>query len=174
MRVKHVLVSILIMISIGVVGSTLAAPVDPTPSTNDQNRINGWAHVNQISIGPGTTDMMFISTRAFQSCFEYRTDGDLSQSTGDNYNPAILDGLYPFTCENNSSTTLTIEAEEYVEIRMVFGGESDERFDWTRFEVDPVSSSAIPANASWAMWALIVALMAISSVYLSRRSRQGR
>ncbi len=36
---------------------------------------------------------------------------------------------------NNSTETLTLSALEYVEIRMVFGGERDERFDWTRVDV---------------------------------------
>ena len=30
---------------------------------------------------------------------------------------------------------MTINANEYVEVRMVFGAETDERFDWTRFDV---------------------------------------
>ena len=80
--------------------------------------------------------MQFISTRTFASCFEYRSDGDTSQASGDpNYNTDILDGLYPFFCENDSTRTQTISAIAYVEVRMVFGAETDERFDWTRFDV---------------------------------------
>ena len=110
-----------------------------TPSTNDTNRTNGWAHVDQLSAGIGTTDLQFISTRAFYSCFEYRTDGDITQKTSDtNYNSNITDGLYPYYCQNNNSSTHTITADEYVEVRMVFGAETDERFDWTRFDVLPV------------------------------------
>lgn len=105
------------------------------PSTNDANRANAWAHVNQGDIRIGETDLEFVAPRSFFSCFEYRTDGDTSQSTGTNYNPAVTDGLYPFTCQNNSSTILTISANEYVEVRMAFGAETDERFDWTRFDV---------------------------------------
>lgn len=108
-----------------------------TPSTNDINRDNGWAHVNQTGVGIGETTLEFVSTRSFYSCFEYRTDGDTSQATGDNFNPAITDGLYPYTCVNNSTSDLEIEANEYVEVRMVFGAETDERFDWTRFDVIP-------------------------------------
>ncbi len=112
-----------------------------TPSTNDINRTNSWAHVDQLSQGVGTTDLQFISTRGFYSCFEYRTDGDtsqvLSENGGVNYNTDITDGLYPYVCENNSNEILTIPANEYVEVRMVFGAERDERFDWTRFDVLP-------------------------------------
>ncbi len=72
----------------------------------------------------------------FASCFEYRSDGDTSQKVGDtNYNPGITDGLYRFTCVNNSTETETAHANDYVEIRMVFGAERDERFDWTRVDV---------------------------------------
>ena len=110
-----------------------------TPSTNDINRTNSWAHVDQLSQGVGTTDLQFISTRAFYSCFEYRTDGNtsqvLAQNGGVNYNTNIIDGLYPYYCQNNNSSTHTISANGYVEVRMVFGAETDERFDWTRFDV---------------------------------------
>ena len=107
-----------------------------TPSTNDINRTNGWAHVDQVSSGIGTTTLEFISTRAFLSCFEYRTDGDTSQMiSGANYNTSITDGLYPYVCVNNSTQTKTFTAQSYVEVRMVFGAETDERFDWTRFYV---------------------------------------
>lgn len=111
------------------------------PSTNDENRDKGWAHVNQIDVGIGETTLEFVSQRSFASCFEYRTDGDASQATGDpNYNPDAHD-LYPFTCVNNSTSTKTFEANEYVEVRMVFGAEGDERFDWTRFDVLPDAQS---------------------------------
>ena len=119
----------------------MAAPVLAShftfPSTNDENRDAGWAHVNQLSVGIGETELAFVSTRGFLSCFEYRTDGDVTQATSDtNYNPNAH-GLYPFRCVNNSTTTVTLEADAYVEVRMVFGAEADERFDWTRFEVLP-------------------------------------
>ncbi|MFC1688213.1 hypothetical protein ACFL07_00960 [Pseudomonadota bacterium] len=82
--------------------------------------------------------MEFVSTRAFYSCFEYRTDGDLTQKIDDtNFNSEITDGLYPFFCVNNQVRVETITALEYVEVRMVFGAETDERFDWTRFDVIP-------------------------------------
>lgn len=119
------------------------ADVNPvTPSTNDVNRTNGWAHVNVADVGPGYTEMEFVSTRGFYSCFEYRTDGDtseiLAENSGANYNNDVTDGLYPYLCVNNSTATRTINADQYVEVRMVFGAERDERFDWTRFDVDPV------------------------------------
>ncbi len=113
-----------------------------TPSTNNQNRINDWAHVNQKSMSIGNTELEFVSTRSFYSCFEYRTDGDTTQMINPtNYNTNITDGLYPYICVRNETKVQTITAEEYVEVRMVFGAESDERFDWTRFDVVPAIST---------------------------------
>jgi hypothetical protein len=141
----------------GLAGVANAAVNAVTPSTNDINRTNGWAHVDQLSVDVGSTNLQFISTRAFYSCFEYRTDGNTSQviteNGGVNYNTNITDGLYPYFCENNSNETATITANEYVEIRMVFGAETDERFDWTRFDVLPkledLEAPTVPANLRW-------------------------
>jgi hypothetical protein len=79
-------------------------------------------------------DIEFVSTRPFASCFEYRSD-DEGPSAAVNFNPAILDGLWTFECVTNSVESLTIAAETHVDIRMVFGAETDERFDWTRVDV---------------------------------------
>lgn len=114
-----------------------------TPSTNDINRTNGWSHVDAAP-KVGEVELTFIQPRYFVACFEYRTDGDTSQMTSpNNYNTGITDGLYPYFCLDNRGNTSTmtrvetIPANEYVEVRMVFGGERDERFDWTRFDVLP-------------------------------------
>lgn len=123
-----------------------------TPSTNATNKTNGWAHVDQVTKGVGSTNLQFISTRGFYSCFEYRTDGDSTQvlleNGGVSYNPLVADGLYLYTCSNNSSVTKTITAKEYVEVRMVFGAENDERFDWTRFDVDKPTTPPSIENLS--------------------------
>ena len=120
---------------VSIAGAALADVNPVTPSTNDINRTNNWAHVDLVATNVGSVDVEFISTRGFYSCFEYRADGDTSQSSGVNYNPAITDGLYPFTCVRNETVPMTLSANEYVEVRMVFGAETDERFDWTRFDV---------------------------------------
>jgi hypothetical protein len=129
-----------VMMSGLVAGSTLAAVNSVTPSTNALNQAKGWASVDVVP-GPGTATMTFRSTRSFYSCFEYRTDGDtsqrLSENGGDNYNSDVTDGLYPYACVNNNTKTVTVSAHAYVEVRMVFGAERDERFDWTRFDVLP-------------------------------------
>lgn len=138
-----------IVLTVFILSSASAIAVDPTPSTNDANKVNGWAYVEVIASGPGTITLQFVSTRSFWSCFEYRTDGDTSQMTSaTNYNGAITDGLYPYKCVNNSSTQVTLLASSYVEARMVFGAESDERFDWTMFTVPPVPAAPV---TEW-MW----------------------
>lgn len=130
------LIASILLFSFGMISAEVNAV---TPSTNDLNRDNGWAHVDETNVGIGEVTLNFVSQRAFYSCFEYRTDGDTSQKTSDsNYNPGVTDGLYPYYCQNNNERTVTFSADEYVEVRMVFGAETDERFDWTRFDVFPV------------------------------------
>lgn len=125
-----------LLIPYGFVPKDVFAVVDSiTPSTNDINRSKGWAHVD-VDEGVGEATFEFISTRNFYSCFEYRTDGDTSQiTTPNNPNKDIADGYYPYFCQINNSRVKTIKANQYIEIRMVFGAERDERFDWTRFDV---------------------------------------
>ena len=125
---------LMVVMLVGVV----AADVNPvTPSTNEINKTIPWAHFNVLDTDFGELEVEFVQPRAFYACFEYRTDGDTSQATGDpNYNEDITDGLYPYVCLSTAGTSnITIQANEYVEIRHVFGGERDERFDWTRVDV---------------------------------------
>ena len=140
---KKISVFMIALLMMVVITSAVSAAVNAvTPSTNAINKTNGWAHVDEVSKGVGNVTLNFVSTRGFASCFEYRSDGDVTQKIGNtNYNTSVTDGLYPFVCVNNTTKSLTLYAYEYVEIRMVFGAEKDERFDWTRFEVIP-----IPAN----------------------------
>lgn len=119
------------------------------PSTNSQNIVNGWGNVTETGDGADSVTLKFTSTRAFWSCFEYRTDGDTSQVTSPtNFNSEILDGLYPYYCQNNSNSTHTITANEYVEVRLSFGDEKDERFDWTRFDVADLIAPTVPEITS--------------------------
>jgi hypothetical protein len=75
---KHIFLTILLTITLGTMSAGFASAYDP-PSTNDQNRTSGWAHVDQISVGVGYVELEFVWPRAFYSCFEIRTDGDTSQ-----------------------------------------------------------------------------------------------
>ena len=131
-----VLAVLVLVFSVGAINAV-------TPSTNDINRTKDWAHVDEVSKDVGEITLQFTSTRSFYSCFEYRTDGDTSQMISpDNYNLDITDGLYPFVSTFNTTVIKTIHANEYVEIRMVFGAETDERFDWTRFDVLPAPTKS--------------------------------
>jgi hypothetical protein len=123
-------------------GPALAVVNAVFPSTNDANRSNGWAHVEQASATRTDTTLVFTNPRAFQACFEVRTDGDATQRRSPlHFNPGVTDGLYPFFCLRDASTTRTFAASDYVEVRLAFGAETDERFDWTRFDLahDPQS-----------------------------------
>ena len=147
------------------IGAVMAA----MPSTNEANEANGWAHFEVVSVGPGEATLNFISTRNFYSCFEVRTDGDTSQiiseNGGVNYNTNVLDGLYPYYCVKNSSTQVTIPANEYIEVRMVFGAEDDERFDWTEVEVLP----PVVVPEFGAIVAMLTALGALGVFFVIRR-----
>lgn len=135
-----------IALILSTMGMAFGAVDAVTPSTNDENRAEGWAHFNVLETRVGEIDIELVSTRSFPSCFEYRSDGE-DPTYPDNFNPDIEDGLWPFTCVYNNTRTLTLSAVEYVEIRMVFGAERDERFDWTRVEVVPVPGARGLQNA---------------------------
>lgn len=122
---------------------TLAAFASPAlaydfPSTNAENCANDNACVAVVDTAPGEVTLQFDNPDSYAVCFEFRTDGDTSQATGDpNFNPAVED-LYPFLCTGGRSPQTVVEtftAEEFVEIRSAFGAERDQDFDWTRFDV---------------------------------------
>ncbi|MBY5161436.1 hypothetical protein [Salsipaludibacter albus] len=135
MRKTLTVMAMAVAMAFSTVAMAAADVNDVTPSTNDINRQEGWAHFNVLDTRVGEVDVEFVSTRDFASCFEYRSDGDAPDSPTDNFNPDIEDGLYDFVCVSNETVTRTLTADEYVEIRTVFGAESDERFDWTRVDV---------------------------------------
>lgn len=138
---KKILGLLVAVFALGLFAIPVLADINAvTPSTNDQNKINGWAYVDTTS-NVGSVTLTFVSTRNFYSCFEVRTDGDISEVLaehgGVNYNTNINDGLYRYYCEKNSTKEIIVDANQYLEVRMVFGAETDERFDWTRFDVLP-------------------------------------
>lgn len=133
-------VGIVLALALGATPMTATAEHDPEeafPSTNEANQESGWAHVNLVSQDIGEVTLEFVSERSFASCFEYRTDGDTSEIIGGPVPGADTHETYPNHCENDSSSQMTFEADEYVEIRSAFGAESDERFNWTQFDVLP-------------------------------------
>jgi hypothetical protein len=138
MRRTSTVIAMTIAVMLSTMGTAFGAISPVTPSTNEENRTKGWAYFNVLDTRVGEADIEFVSTRTFYSCFEYRSDGEDPMDDRDNFNPAIDDGLWSYVCVINDNKTLTVSALEYVEIRMVFGAERDERFDWTRVDVEPV------------------------------------
>ncbi len=111
------------------------------PSTNADNRAKGWAYV-AATAGSGTVTLTFHQTRAFYSCFEYRYDGNVpdQRTSPTNFNSNVTDGLWPYKCLNVAGSTATVTlgpTVQYVEVRLAFGAETDERFGWTRFDALP-------------------------------------
>ena len=141
------------LFTLGVAAGPALAEVSAVfPSTNDANRSLGWAHVNLVSAEDGAMTLALVNPRGFASCFEIRSDGDTSQRiVPTHFNRAVTDGLYPFACVNDGTQQRTIPAERYVEVRLAFGAETDERFDWTRFDLvlDP-ETKADCKDGGWA------------------------
>jgi len=128
-------IAMAVALAFSTMGIASGAVNDITPSTNDANREAGWAHFNVLDTRIGEVDVEFVSTRNFASCFEFRSDGGATPDDPVHFNLAITDGLWPFLCVTNETVERTLTADEYVEIRMVFGAETNERFDWTRVDV---------------------------------------
>ena len=120
-----------------VTGTPVGSTNSVTPSTNEYNEANGWAHAVYVDVVVGQVTLRFVSTQTWISCFEWRIDDEAPTIGGPHYNPDITDGLWTFACVGNSSSDIPLTADQYVDIRMVFGdeGHTDERFDWTRFYV---------------------------------------
>ena len=130
------------LVALGVVaGPALAVVNSVFPSTNDANRALGWAHVDQVAVDDGMMTLSFVNTRGVRQLLRVsaRTATRPSGIGPTQFNRAVTDGLYPFGCVNNATQLRTVIAERFVEVRLAFGGETDERFDWTRFDlvVDP-------------------------------------
>ena len=122
------------------------------PSTNELNYATGWAHVLFVDVAVEQVTLEFVQPRSFAACFEYRIDDEAPTSSangGVNYNPGITDGLWNFTCQNGSSAQLTFAAADHVDIRMGFGAETDERFNWTRFYVLSLENKDACRDGDW-------------------------
>lgn len=130
---------VLLLVPNFIVSASVFAVDTVFPSTNEINKTKVWSQVNILEELPGSTKFEVKNPRGFLACFEYRADGDITQKISDtNTNIEVTDGLYPNVCVTNTVETITISANVYVEIRLAFGGEKDERFPWTRFDVLPV------------------------------------
>jgi hypothetical protein len=127
-------------------GAIMAVPTSTAlaydfPSTNGQNRSNGWPHVNQVSTGNCEVTLEFKSPNGILACFEYRVDGEVKTS-GTSHPVVDGDYIYPNICTGSgggntypNARTESFEAAEKVEVRLALGAERDYDFDWTTFTV---------------------------------------
>ncbi|MGH7570542.1 MAG: hypothetical protein ACREMK_01690 [Gemmatimonadota bacterium] len=132
-------------------GRAVVAAAYVFPSTNDANRLAGFPHVNQVSVGIGQVTLEFVNETNSLAFFEYRIDGAVLTS-GDPHPVVTGDFIYDGICVDNrssgavcggplSSKTQTFTATEKVEVRLALGGERDWDFDWVTFEVLPDAQS---------------------------------
>jgi hypothetical protein len=124
------------------------------PSTNQINHDAGYAYVQLVAASLGQVELKFVQPNSWASCFEYRSD-DEAPISSTNYNPDVVDGLWNDTCVNGGTNatpagaTETISASDHVDVRMVFGAERDERFDWTRFYPLTLTSMDQCKDGAW-------------------------
>jgi hypothetical protein len=146
---------------IGYPGETADVPQSSTtvdhafafPSTNAVNIANGWANVtwNAEDAGVEEAPLRFVTSRAFSSCFEYRIDDAEPFYDAGNFNGHIDDGLWQYHCvsSNPEHVEVTLNATSHVDIRLAFGAERDERFDWTRFYVLTLDNKDQCMSGAW-------------------------
>lgn len=89
--------------------------------------------------------------------FETRIDGILD---GSGSHPVVVgDSVYDgVLLYSGNVTTQTFTANHYVDVRLALGGESDFRFDWTRFEV----ASAPDAGSTLALLGVGLAALGLA------------
>ncbi len=123
------------------------------PSTNEANIGNGWANVtwNADDAGVEEAPLRFVTSRSFASCFEYRIDDAEPFYEADNFNLHIDDGLWQYYCVtgSNPSIAVVLNAASHVDIRLAFGAERNERFDWTRFYVLTLDNKDQCMSGAW-------------------------
>ena len=91
-----------------------------------------------------------MQPRSFSACFEIRIDGADPLTSPHPNVAAYDDGRYMYRCLNTTGTLEeTFDAASNVDVRMAWGAERDERFDWTRFYVMNVSSKEQCQDGGW-------------------------
>lgn len=131
------------------------------PSTNDDNRDDGFPHVNELGKDIGEVTLEFVNNTNSLAFFEYRIDGQVLTSGTDHpvvngsyiYPGVCVDGRSPPECGDGSPEVMTFSADEYVEVRLALGGERDWDFDWTTFDVVPdVQTKDECKHGGWEMF----------------------
>jgi hypothetical protein len=103
-----------------------------SPSSNANNEANGRPYYSLDTVGTDTTVTYHArTTGAGVLCFETRVDGELNTVAGPNpLQPPIDDGRWVQNCVNSTDATRVVSDASLIEIRAVYGAESDERFNW--------------------------------------------
>lgn len=139
------------------------AAATPFPSTNSLNAAISKPHVELVSSTPSSVSLQFVHGGAGVVYFEYKIDGmtvnhgphqtvdkngnyDVVSDadwSAHNYNPADRDTQYDGVLMLAGATPelRTFNANSKVEVRLALGGESNYRFDWTRFNVLDLGST---------------------------------
>jgi hypothetical protein len=124
------------------------------PSTNAANIAALWANVtwNANDAGLGVAPLKFTQPRNFAACFEIRIDDEAPESAT-HFNSDITDGRWAYQCVGGvygpGPIEETFTANSHVDVRMSFGAERDERFDWTRFYVMSIESKDECRDGGW-------------------------
>jgi hypothetical protein len=116
-----------------VAGPALAQEAGSPPlSPNDTNRSLGLAYFDTVP-ATGSALLVFTSTReGVRSCFEYRAESSMPLAGETHPDPSVTDGVYESVCVTNETKQATVEAGEYVEVRLALGDDPLEYFDWHR------------------------------------------
>ena len=131
-----------------------AAPAAAAGSDdNDANRDEGLPHVN-YEVDGNEIELEFVNPTEFAWSFDYRVDGEPEgeedQWTGQEIAEGPLEGqdfglrYDAVTFDGEGSETVTVTAEDEVEVRLARGAEQEWYFDWITIEVDePVEDEPV-------------------------------
>lgn len=140
-----------------------AAPITGTPvggsnftpaSTNADNYADALDGIRRPyvlfdSADIGSIVLDFFNNAPGVAFFEYRIDGIAAGTVahqvilGDTQHPGVF-----LAANSLNPITRTFSATSFVDVRLALGGESDYRFDWTRFDVP---QNAVPTPGTLAL-----------------------
>lgn len=114
---------------------------------NDANRDNDLPHVNiEEENEDGEVELEFVNPTEFTFSFDYRVDGEPEGTDDEWTGTTIAEGPLEgddfgqryevVTLEGEGTETVTLDAEEQVEVRLARGAEQQWYFDWITIEVE--------------------------------------
>jgi hypothetical protein len=123
-----------------VAGPALAEEaVDRSLPPAETNKSLGLAYFDAVPASDSVL-LVFTSTRdGVRSCFEYRAENSTPLPGETHPDPSVTDGVYESVCVTNETKQATVEAAEYVEVRLTLGDDPVEYFDWQRVQTTGTS-----------------------------------